>query len=401
VEYAAEPKFDGLAISLRYEDGVLARRPPAATARPARTSPRTCARSSIPLRLRGAGCRRCWRCAARPTCCRGDFERYNARQRELGRPTLVNPRNGAAGSIRQLDPKIAAERPLSFFAYGVWPRRAAGRCRRPTAACWTLCDGFGVPVCAQRAVCAARRGAALLREIGRCATRCPSTSTAWSTRSTAIAAGAARLRQPRAALGGGPQVPGAGGAHRGARHRGAGRPHRRDHPGGAPGAGVRRRRHRHQRHPAQRGRGAAQGRAHRRHGDRAPRRRRHPGSGGRAARTAPWQRARLRHAGTLSGVRLRRHAPARRGGGALHRRPVLPGAAQAGHSAFRLAPRAGHRGPGREAGRSAGRPRAGEASGRPLPSGCRHAGRPRAHGREIGAEYRRGHRGSKAPRWRD
>jgi DNA ligase (NAD+) len=84
--------------------------------------------------------------------------------------------------------------------------------------------------------------------------------------------------------------------------------------------------------------------------------------------------------------------PARRGGGALHRRPVLPGAAQAGHPAFRLAPGAGHRGPRREAGRPAGGPRAGEASRRPLPAGCRDAGRPRAHGREIGAEYRRGHR---------
>ncbi len=57
---------------------------------------------------------------------RRDFERYNERQREQGLPTLVNPRNGAAGSIRQLDPALAARRPLSFFAYGLgevegWP----------------------------------------------------------------------------------------------------------------------------------------------------------------------------------------------------------------------------------------------------------------------------------------
>ena len=50
---------------------------------------------------------------------RDDFERYNERQRAQGLPTLVNPRNGAAGSIRQLDPALAARRPLSFFAYGL------------------------------------------------------------------------------------------------------------------------------------------------------------------------------------------------------------------------------------------------------------------------------------------
>jgi DNA ligase (NAD+) len=50
---------------------------------------------------------------------RDDFERYNEKQRALGRATLVNPRNGAAGSIRQLDPAIAAQRPLSFYCYGI------------------------------------------------------------------------------------------------------------------------------------------------------------------------------------------------------------------------------------------------------------------------------------------
>ena len=82
---------------------------------------------------------------------RPDFERYNEKQRALGRATLVNPRNGAAGSIRQLDPAIAAERPLSFYAYGL------GECRG-----WTLpathdevldaLAAFGLPVCEHRAV---------------------------------------------------------------------------------------------------------------------------------------------------------------------------------------------------------------------------------------------------------
>src|SRR5690606_16202706 len=50
---------------------------------------------------------------------RDDFERLNARQRERGEKPFVNPRNTAAGAVRQLDPAIAARRPLSFFAYGV------------------------------------------------------------------------------------------------------------------------------------------------------------------------------------------------------------------------------------------------------------------------------------------
>jgi DNA ligase (NAD+) len=50
---------------------------------------------------------------------RSDFERMNARQRELGEKEFVNPRNAAAGSLRQLDPRITARRPLRFFAYGV------------------------------------------------------------------------------------------------------------------------------------------------------------------------------------------------------------------------------------------------------------------------------------------
>ena len=81
---------------------------------------------------------------------RDDFERYNAKQREAGKPTLVNPRNGAAGSIRQLDPKLAAQRPLSFFAYGLGEVR--GWDPAPTTHSGTLdaLEKMGVPVCAER-----------------------------------------------------------------------------------------------------------------------------------------------------------------------------------------------------------------------------------------------------------
>lgn len=151
VEYAAELKFDGLAINLRYEHGVLAQaatRGDGETGEDVTQNVRTVKR--IPLRLTGD---------APPVLevrgevfmSRPDFERYNARQRALGRATLVNPRNGAAGSIRQLDPKIAAQRPLSFFAYGLgqtqdWPVPATH------GALLDALAAFGLPVCEQREV---------------------------------------------------------------------------------------------------------------------------------------------------------------------------------------------------------------------------------------------------------
>jgi len=125
VVYVAELKFDGLAMSLRYENGVLVQ---AATRGDGETGEEVTANirtiGQIPLRLpqdapavlevRGEVYMR-----------RGDFEALNARQRDRiaagikGEKTFVNPRNAAAGAVRQLDSSIAAERPLSFFAYGL------------------------------------------------------------------------------------------------------------------------------------------------------------------------------------------------------------------------------------------------------------------------------------------
>jgi DNA ligase (NAD+) len=119
VEYAAELKFDGLAINLRYENGVLAQaatRGDGSTGEDVTQNIRTI--RQIPLRLSG--------CEAPVLEVRGEvymrrdaFERMNERQREKGEKTFVNPRNAAAGAVRQLDPAIAAQRPLSFFAYGL------------------------------------------------------------------------------------------------------------------------------------------------------------------------------------------------------------------------------------------------------------------------------------------
>lgn len=150
VAYAAELKFDGLAISLRYEHGVLvlaATRGDGSTGEDVTRNVRTL--RQIPLRLHGE---------APPVLevrgeiymRRDDFERMNLAQEAAGQKIFVNPRNAAAGSLRQLDPSITAQRPLSFFAYGLGEVQG-----------WTLPDThsgvldalaqFGLPVCEHRA----------------------------------------------------------------------------------------------------------------------------------------------------------------------------------------------------------------------------------------------------------
>jgi DNA ligase (NAD+) len=123
LEYSAELKYDGLAISLRYEDGALAlaaTRGDGTTGEDVTRNVRTV--RAIPLRLRGGAGRpapRLLEVRGEVLMFRADFERMNARQREAGEREFVNPRNAAAGALRQLDPAITAGRPLRFFAYGV------------------------------------------------------------------------------------------------------------------------------------------------------------------------------------------------------------------------------------------------------------------------------------------
>ena len=125
VEYVAEPKFDGLAINLRYEQGVLvqaATRGDGETGEEVTQNIRTI--GQIPLRIAGK-IPPVLEVRGEVYMRRDDFEALNERQREKiaqgvkGEKTFVNPRNAAAGAVRQLDPAIAAQRPLSFFAYGL------------------------------------------------------------------------------------------------------------------------------------------------------------------------------------------------------------------------------------------------------------------------------------------
>ncbi|MBV5284790.1 MAG: NAD-dependent DNA ligase LigA [Methyloversatilis discipulorum] len=165
VEYAAELKFDGLAINLRYENGVLvlaATRGDGETGEDVTQNVRTI--RDVPLALKplpttgqpslfdAPGLPEVLEVRGEVYMRRDDFDAFNARAIEAGEKTLVNPRNGAAGSIRQLDPAIAARRPLSFYAYGLGEVRG-----------WTLPDthagvldalaAFGLPVSEHRAVC--------------------------------------------------------------------------------------------------------------------------------------------------------------------------------------------------------------------------------------------------------
>ncbi|MBE0629575.1 MAG: NAD-dependent DNA ligase LigA, partial [Burkholderia vietnamiensis] len=120
VEYACELKFDGLAISLRYERGVFVQastRGDGTTGEDVTENVRTI--RSIPLKLKGAHVPALLDVRGEVLMFKRDFARLNERQRAAEQREFANPRNAAAGSLRQLDPKITAQRPLSFFSYGI------------------------------------------------------------------------------------------------------------------------------------------------------------------------------------------------------------------------------------------------------------------------------------------
>ncbi len=145
--FSAEPKLDGLAISLRYERGVFVRgstRGDGASGEDVSANLRTI--KSIPLTLHGEP-------RALPDVLevrgevympRAGFEAYNARARETGEKPLANPRNGAAGSLRQLDSRVTAQRPLAFYAYALGEVSGALPSTHSGVLAWLRTLGFAV-----------------------------------------------------------------------------------------------------------------------------------------------------------------------------------------------------------------------------------------------------------------
>lgn len=120
IDYSAEPKLDGIAISLRYEHGRMvqaATRGDGSVGEDVTSNARTI--KTIPLRLRGDTLPDLMEVRGEIFMSRSGFEALNARARSAGEKTFVNPRNAAAGSLRQLDPKLTSTRPLEFYAYGL------------------------------------------------------------------------------------------------------------------------------------------------------------------------------------------------------------------------------------------------------------------------------------------
>ncbi|MCS3600948.1 DNA ligase (NAD+) [Buttiauxella sp. BIGb0471] len=120
VTFCCELKLDGLAVSLLYEDGVLisaATRGDGTTGENITANVRTI--RAIPLKLRGENIPRRLEVRGEVFLPQAGFEKINEEARRTGGKIFANPRNAAAGSLRQLDPRITAKRPLTFFCYGV------------------------------------------------------------------------------------------------------------------------------------------------------------------------------------------------------------------------------------------------------------------------------------------
>ncbi|BCB27276.1 DNA ligase [Sulfurimicrobium lacus] len=152
IEYAVEPKFDGLAISLTYENGVLvkgATRGDGYTGEDVSANLRTI--KAIPLSLHGAGLPQLMEVRGEVLMLKADFAKLNQHQRDKGEKEFANPRNAAAGSLRQLDSRITASRRLTFFAYGLGTQEGGLRFRRHNEMMDFLA-ALRLPLCPERKV---------------------------------------------------------------------------------------------------------------------------------------------------------------------------------------------------------------------------------------------------------
>ena len=152
VEYAVEPKFDGLAITLTYENGLFtqgATRGDGYTGEDVTHNLKTI--RSIPQRLNIPNPPRLLEVRGEVLMFKADFEALNQQQASRGDKIFANPRNAAAGSLRQLDPNITAMRPLSFFAYGLGANEGVPALLTHSA-CMDYLEGLRLPVSNLRAV---------------------------------------------------------------------------------------------------------------------------------------------------------------------------------------------------------------------------------------------------------
>ena len=157
VEYAVEPKFDGLAVSLCYENGVFATgatRGDGYTGEDVTLNLRTV--KSIPLHLpdglHGNHQPTLLEVRGEVLMLKADFEKLNRQQRDRGEKEFMNPRNAAAGSLRQLDPGITASRRLTFFAYGIGTHEGGGMPRDRHSSVMDYLASLRFPVAGERQV---------------------------------------------------------------------------------------------------------------------------------------------------------------------------------------------------------------------------------------------------------
>lgn len=152
LSYAAEPKLDGAAVSLLYEDGRLVRgatRGDGTTGEDITHNVRTI--DAIPLRLIGTGYPKSLEVRGEVFMPKAGFEAYNEKARAADEKTFVNPRNAAAGSLRQLDPKLTAARPLDMYAYSVG-RIDGGDLPTTHSEVLDRLQSWGLKVCPERRV---------------------------------------------------------------------------------------------------------------------------------------------------------------------------------------------------------------------------------------------------------
>ncbi len=152
IEFAAEPKLDGLAVSLLYEKGILIRagtRGDGTTGEDITQNIRTI--PSVPLHLMGKEVPQILEVRGEVFMPKAGFESLNRKAREKGDKVFANPRNAAAGSLRQLDPRVTAERPLAMYCYAVG--RVEPKQELSThAEMLDMLMHLGLPVCKERAV---------------------------------------------------------------------------------------------------------------------------------------------------------------------------------------------------------------------------------------------------------